>query len=362
MNLIGYPRRYIQGNGTLDCIGEILRDFNKKPFFVVDRAIKNNALERVKQSLAKEGLQGKFTEFVGECSRSEITRQIRICTQEGCEVIVGMGGGKTADTVKAIALELSFPVVIVPTIASNDAPTSRVIVIYSDAGVLTEVLTLPFNPDIVVVDTGIIATAPKRYLAAGIGDALATKFEAEQCYASGAMNFFKARPCYAALVMADSSYQLIREFGVSALRSAGTGVVTEALERVIEANILLSGLGFESGGVAAAHAINQGFTLIEELHSSLHGENVAFGLLAQFVLENRSERFLRDMILFYGSLGLPRTLSQLGLKDVTEENLYVIARHACRENSYIYNMTVEIDVDKVIKAIRTADALGRELS
>jgi glycerol dehydrogenase len=164
------------------------------------------------------------------------------------------------------------------------------------------------------------------------------------------------------LVMADSCYQLIREYGVSALRAAGKGLVTDALERVIEANILLSGLGFESGGVAAAHAINQGFTLIEELHSSLHGENVAFGLLVQFVLENRSEDFLREMIRFYDSLGLPRTLSQLGLKDVSEEKLYVIARHACRENSYIYNMTVEIDVDKVIKAICTADTLGRELS
>jgi glycerol dehydrogenase len=361
MNLIGYPRKYIQGDGTLDNIGEILRDFRRKPFFVVDRAIKNSALERVKQSLAKESLQGKFGEFEGECSRSEIRRLIQICTQEGCEVVVGMGGGKTADTAKAMALELSCPVVIVPTIASNDAPTSRVIVIYSDSGVLTEVLTLPFNPDIVVVDTGIIATAPKRFLAAGMGDALATKFEAEQCYASGAMNFFKARPCYAALVMADTCYQLIREYGVSALHAVGEGVVTDALDRVIEANILLSGLGFESGGVAAAHAINQGFTLIEELHSSLHGENVGFGLLAQLVLENRSEGFLGDMIRFYESLGLPRTLSQLGLKDVTEEKLYIIARHACRENSYIFNMTVEIDVDKVIKAIRKADALGREL-
>jgi len=215
---------------------------------------------------------------------------------------------------------------------------------------------------IVLVDTGIIARAPKRFLVAGIGDALATKFEAEQCYASGAMNFFKARPCQAALVMADSCYQLIREYGISALKAVGGGIVTEALERVIEANILLSGLGFESGGVAAAHAINQGFTLIEELHSSLHGENVAFGLLAQFFLENRSKGFLREMIRFYDSLGLPRTLRQLGMKEVTEEKLFIIARHACRENSYIYNMTVEIDVDKVAKAILAADTLGKESS
>ena len=263
---------------------------------------------------------------------------------------------------KAIKLEVSLPLVIVPTIASNDSPTSRVIVIYTEEGVLTEVLTLPFNPDIVLVDTEVIAKAPVRFLKAGIGDAIATKFEAEQCYASGALNFFKAHPSYAALALADTCYQLIRRYGVLATKAVEKGLVTDAVERVIEANIFFSGIGFESGGVAAAHALNQGFTLIEEMHTALHGENVAFGLLVQFVLENRSERFLNDILQFYHHLGLPCTLGALGLKEVTHEKLQTIVTRACREGSYIHNMTVAVSEDKVVDAILMADAMGREFS
>jgi glycerol dehydrogenase len=142
--------------------------------------------------------------------------------------------------------------------------------------------------------------------------------------------------------------------------AAEKGLVTEALERVVEANILLSGLGFESGGVAAAHALNHGFTMIEEMHSSMHGENVAFGLMVQFVLENRSEDFLVEMLRFYKDIGLPCTLEQLGLKKATKEKIQTIAKRACREGSYIYNLTVDVDERKVIDALFMADNIGRE--
>lgn len=56
--------------------------------------------------------------------------------------------------------------------------------------------------------------------------------------------------------------------------------MTPALEHIVEANILLSGLGFESGGLASCHAIHNGFTVLEQTHKYYHGEKVAFGTLA----------------------------------------------------------------------------------
>jgi glycerol dehydrogenase len=44
-------------------------------------------------------------------------------------------------------------------------------------------------------------------------------------------------------------------------------VCTPAVENIIEANTFLSGVGFESGGIAGAHAIPNGFTAIEETHT-----------------------------------------------------------------------------------------------
>jgi glycerol dehydrogenase len=360
MNVLGTPKKYIQGNGALDNLCGLIRDVGVKPLLVMDRIVMKLLRPRIEQSLINADMSGTFAEFGGECCWSNIDKLIKAYQDSNCDVIVGLGGGKTMDTAKAIKLKVGLPLVLAPTIASNDSPTSRVIVIYNEEGVLTEVLTLPFNPEIVLVDTGVISMAPARFLVAGMGDGLATKFEADQCYASGALNFFKARPCYATMAIADSCYQLIRKYGRLAKMAAEKGLVTEALERVVEANILLSGLGFESGGVAAAHALNHGFTMIEEMHSSMHGENVAFGLMVQFILENRSEEFLVEMLRFYKDIGLPCTLEQLGLKKATKEKIQTIAKRACREGSYIYNLTVDVDERKVIDALFMADNIGRE--
>lgn len=81
----------------------------------------------------------------------------------------------------------------------------------------------------------------------------------------------------AALSLARLCYDTLLAEGEKARLAAQAGVVTEALERIIEANTYLSGIGFESSGPAAAHAIHNGFTILEECHHLYHGEKVAFG-------------------------------------------------------------------------------------
>ena len=77
--------------------------------------------------------------------------------------------------------------------------------------------------------------------------------------------------------------------GPAACAAVEAGATTPALERVVEANNLLSGLGFESGGLALAHAVHNGITAIPTSHAFIHGEKVAFGLLTQLVLEGRPQ-------------------------------------------------------------------------
>ena len=60
--------------------------------------------------------------------------------------------------------------------------------------------------------------------------------------------------------------------GVKAKLALEAGACTPAVEKVIEANTLLSGIGFESGGLAGAHAIHNGFTVLDECHHMYHGE------------------------------------------------------------------------------------------
>ena len=257
--------------------------------------------------------------------------------------MIGIGGGKILDTAKAVAYYKEAPVLICPTIASTDAPCSALSVIYTDDGVFEEYLFLPANPNMVLMDTEIIAKSPVRLTVSGMGDALATYFEARACQASGATTCAGGQVTQAAIALA----KLALEAGAS----------TPAVEKVIEANTLLSGIGFESGGLAGAHAIHNGFTVLDECHHMYHGEKVAFGTITQLVLENIPAEELEDIIDWCIELGLPVTLKELGITEVTDEKLMAVATAACAENDTLHNMPFEVTPETVCAAIKAADSV-----
>ena len=78
-----------------------------------------------------------------------------------------------------------------------------------------------------------------------------------------------------------------------------------------------------------AHAIHNGLTVLEECHGMYHGEKVAFGTIAQLVLENAPAKELEEIIDFCIELGLPVTLKQLGAEHITEEQIFAVAEAAC---------------------------------
>ncbi len=109
---------------------------------------------------------------------------------------------------------------IAPTIASTDAPCSALSVIYTDSGEFDRYLMLPHNPNMVIVDTKVVAGAPARLLAAGIGDALATWFEARACSRSGATTMAGGKCTQAALALAELCYNTLVEEGEKAMLAA----------------------------------------------------------------------------------------------------------------------------------------------
>ncbi len=89
-------------------------------------------------------------------------------------------------------------------------------------------------------------------------------------------------PTLSSLALARLCYDTLLEYGLQAKLAVEKKAVTLAVEAVVEANILLSGLGFESGGLAGAHAFHNGLTVLEASHAKLHGQKVAFGSLCRW--------------------------------------------------------------------------------
>lgn len=353
------PGKYVQGAGELKNIGAYAEKYGKKALVLITESGYKRIGTIIDSSFEVSNSELVYDYFNKECSKTEIQRLIEVMEREACDMVIGIGGGKILDTAKAVAYYKNTPVLICPTIASTDAPCSALSVLYTDEGVFEEYLFLPSNPNLVLMDTDIISKSPVRLTVSGMGDALATYFEARACKASGAVSCAGGLGTEAAMALAKLCFDTLMNEGVKAKLALEAGACTEAVEKVVEANTLLSGLGFESAGLAGAHAIHNGLTVLEECHHMYHGEKVAFGTITQLVLENIPAEELEDIIDWCIELGLPVTLKQLGITEVTDEKIMAVATAACAPTDTLHNMPFEVTPEKVCAAIKAADAYGK---
>lgn len=354
------PSKYIQGYDELSRIKKHISHLGSSIFVVASEKRLSDVKGVIQDNFRDANFPLTFEPFCGECSKQEVERLRRVVKANNCDVIIGLGGGKVIDTAKAVAYYDKLPVVIVPTVASCDAPTSAMVIYYHEDGNFQEVLLTRRNPNIVLVDTHIIAKAPVRLLVAGMGDALGTYFEARTCVGSHRKNFAGGTFTLASYELAKLCYKTLLANGPAAVLAVKHQVVTKALENIIETNILLSGIGSECNGVSAAHSMYFGFSILPGSHNKFHGEWVAFGTIVQLVFENRPSEEIDEVIRFCRSIGLPTTLADLGLENISRENLMRVAQAASAPKESIHTEPFPVTADGVLAAILVADSIGRE--
>ncbi len=359
LRIAGFPGRYLQGPGALAALGTMVKELGAtRPVLISDDIVEAAVGAPVRASLAGAGLAAPRLRFGGECTRGAIGQLTAEASAARADAIVALGGGKTIDTAKGVARALGLRLLVAPTVASNDAPTSRLIVIYDDAHRIVGVDYLPRNPDVVLVDSAVIVQAPVRFFRAGIGDALSKRFEAAQCGRAGGLNFFGGLPPETAQVLAGRCYEVLTASGEAAIEAVSRKECTPAVESVIEATVLLSGLGFESGGLSVSHALTRGFTALPSFAQALHGETVAFGTLVQRVLEQPGPDALRAHASLLVRLGLPATFEALGQAVLSPAELELIGA-ATMGVSYIGNFDRPLSAGIVAHGLAEADRLGR---
>lgn len=362
------PSKFVMGEDELNNLGYFVKLYSKSALLIANKGDVERVQAKLDYTAAKFGVNFVVADFGGECSRQEVERLQKVAKEKKCGCVIGLGGGKAIDTAKCVnAAKLRL--IIVPTIVATDAPTSHSAVLYTPEGAFDDYAYFT-SPDVVLIDTKVIANAPVRFLVSGMGDALSTYFEARANHQSFAYvnaglpcgarekKCDKANATMAAYALAELCYQNLLENGVKAKASNEAHVVTQALEAIIETNVLLSGLGFESGGLAAAHAIHGGLTVLEETHKMTHGEKVAFGTIAQLVLENADAAEIDEVIDFCLSVGLPVCLEDLGVKDIGER-IHEVARKTCIPEESVHSMPFKVTEGMVEGAILAADKLGR---
>ncbi len=383
------PLRYVQGPGALLQMGEQLEMLGlKNPLILASPSARKAIEQDLTQALKEKGIKYAFITFGGECSFEEIERVKNACLAGAHDAIMNCGGGKTIDTGRAAATGPAtnvqkvppevFPhfgagvaCINVPTVAATDGSTSASALVYTRKGTVEALLKFPTNPTMVFVDTAVIAKSPIRLLVAGMGDALNTHFEAEMKYRTANPSIgTRAQSTITGRALARLCLDILLESGLQAKREAEAGIPGPGLEAVVEATVLLSGLGFENCGLSAAHAVAHGFDHVREFFARppLHGEQSGFGTLVQLILEGRSPEFLDKIFGFCKAVGLSTTFEELTLKSPIDQALEKVADAASR-SMLIQSMPGArrerddegrfYDHKEILIALKATDAYGR---
>ncbi len=357
------PHRYVQGRGVHGSIGTYLHQLGLRHcgLMISTRGAAHEG-RTIVAGLEERNVGHTLSAFNGECSLEEVAEHVEVFRSAGVDCVLAVGGGKCIDAGKCVAFRLGVPVISTPSLASNDAPCSALSVMYTPDGVSTGVEFFPESPAVVVVDTAVIAQAPERFLVAGMGDAMATWYEAQVCLRNTAgVISLGTRPTLAAAAIGQRCAEVLFQYGVTAAEEVRKQVTGDALEDIVEANTLLSGIGFESGGLAGAHAVAQAYTALPSVeHNFLHGEMVAMGTLTQLAMEGRGDE-AEKVATFFARVGLPVHLGQIGLNRNESSSLKVLAE-GTMAFPYIGNMPGKLDEAQVIRAVLEADTLGSDVA
>ena len=357
MKVMQFPSKYIQGPGASALLPEIMDGMGGRNLILVSKSQK----ARIEELM---GGNGRIELFNGEICYPEIERIEAIAKEMDATSLAAVGGGKILDTAKVVCDDLGIPVIVVPTIAATDAPCSGCAVTYTPEGEYIKVEYQKTNPRLVLVDTDVIGKAPSRFLVSGMGDAFATYLEALACEETGSMNecIGGGLRTKSAMALSKLCTDTLFEYGEQAKKDADAGVISEAVDAIIEANTLLSGLGFESGGLGMCHAVSNTFTYFPQCHCMYHGEKVAYGCLVE--LEIYDPLGIRDKTYeFFAKVGLPVTLADMQLPDATDEQVMMMAEDVAKDDpsQYSHHEPYEFDAQKIFDAIRAVDKRGTEV-
>jgi glycerol dehydrogenase-like iron-containing ADH family enzyme len=346
------PSRVIKGENVLADSAEILSSLGQRPLVVSGGRSIEVIRPRLISIAKKYQLAPDYQCYSPDCSENSLTYLRESVNTHAADFIIGVGGGKALDTAKLLAHQCGLAIATIPTSGATCAAWTALSNIYSDGGAFLYDVGLARCPELLILDYGIIQSAPKRTLVAGIGDAIAKWYEA-----SVSSGHATATLTIAAVQQARVLRDILFQKSASALKNIGG----EDWREVVDATVLLAGVIGGLGGAncrtVAAHAIHNGLTHIPASHQALHGEKVAYGILVQLRLEeivqgNQLAAAARQQLIqFYEAIGLPKTLEDLGLKEVSLADLRQAAAIACQPNSDIHRLPFAVSPEQVVAAL-----------
>ena len=344
--------RYLQEPGILSTLGaEVLR-LGTSPFIVGGKTALSLTRDTIEKSVGEVCSHYRIEEHTGTCNDEDAERLGALAVSEGCDVIVGVGGGVIMDFAKMVAHFASLPLINVPTSSATCAAYTPLSVRYTREGQTVGSFHHECELDAVLADTAVIATQPPRLLLSGVFDAMAKYLEIKHRYREEDIDYPLGLDYAYALSV--RTYKDLCDKTEAALAAMQRGEVDDTVEQVIfdtvAATGVISGIARGSNQCALAHKFYEITRVLynAEAREYLHGEIVGVGLLLQNYYNGESERN-EELLRWMRQYGLPHSAVGVGV-DCTEESL--LAYYERLKNSSSIDKENEEECRRLLEALR----------
>ncbi|BAQ66179.1 iron-containing alcohol dehydrogenase family protein [Geminocystis sp. NIES-3709] len=346
------PANIVKGENCLINSGKSIAQFGKHPIIVGGKKTLK-LIETYLNPICEEfNLTPNYQSYSPDCTQTSLKRLENVVKSYKGDFIIGVGGGKALDTSKLLAYNCNLPVVTIPTSGATCAAWTALSNIYSESGGFEYDVSLRHCPNLLILDYNLVATAPVHTLVAGIGDAIAKWYEASVSSGDSSATL---------TIAAVQQARVLRDILLQKSETALNNPLSEEWKEVVDATVLLAGVSGGLGGAncrtVAAHAIHNALTHLTQTHNQLHGAKVAYGILVQLRLEEMvinnqlATTARQQLIKFYRQIGLPCTLEDLGLDNITLAQLRSTAELACQPSSDIHRLPFKVTPEQLLGAM-----------
>jgi alcohol dehydrogenase len=326
-------KKYVFGAGSLARLGTESALLGGKALLVLDPGLGEAEVENgIADSLeAAEVDHILFQDFQQEPEPEEADAAADLAAREGCDLVIGIGGGSAMDLAKAAAVlatndgragdyvgvnlvpRAGLPSIMVPTTAGTGAEVTWTAVFTRRKDKAKGGINSPYMyPTTALLDPELTVTMPPEITAATGLDAL--------CHAVESFTSVKANP------MSDMcSREAIALIGEFLPIAYADGRNMEARENMLRAS-LLAGLGLANAGVTAVHALSYPLGAV---YGIPHG--LANAMLLPHVME-------------FNAIGSPRKFAEIAeLLGADVEDLPI--REAARAaSSAVFELMMDLDM------------------
>lgn len=351
------PAQVVRGAQVVSEAGAAIAHLGRQPFVMGGACALETVRPQLQAAFAQQSLHSTEIVCKQACTDKSLKRLKQAALAQHADVIIGVGGGKSLDAAKLLAHKCGLPVVTIPTSAATCAAWTALSNVYTEEGAYQYDVGLPHCPDLLLLDYDIVATAPQRTLIAGIGDALAKWYEASVSSGHSQETL---------VIAAVQQARILRDILLQKAETAIAQPGSEVWQAVVDATVLMAGVMGGLGGAqcrtVAAHAVHNGLTHLPMAQSSLHGEKVAYGILVQLRLEelvqgNQLATTARQQLLrFYQDIGLPLTLSDLGLGKISVDDLAHVSQITCAPGSDLHRLPFAVTPTELLAAMVSTTA------